>query len=293
MKLSAQDVALFYKLYTSLLVHVNRRLKLAPAAQTPDEIMRLPLEERGKVRNALWKDTDLIETFLEENPDGLSAEELGIVESWKHRIGGSFMLMSCLKKHAIFFSDSHGVAFGVLALADDFSSLVGERLPAYVETVLLPFKGSIIYDGLISSYNVTFGRGAATNIKDAYQQAKANYGIVTSLPFSAESRKESDEDLLRFYLKSQQNRDRYSEDIWDLIRRKPALRLLYHREMGKVHARTYKKRLRESGIEKGWFAVLDANIVASGRTEAEARKNMKDIVPFERQAHAYVFELGK
>jgi hypothetical protein len=51
--------------------------------------------------------------------------------------------------------------------------------------------------------------------------------------------------------------------------------------------------LRESGIEKGWFAVLDANIVASGRTEAEARKNMKDIVPFERQAHAYVFELGK
>jgi len=293
MKLPAQDVALFYKLYTSLLVHTNQRLKLAPGAGTPDEIMNLPLEERAKIRNALWKDISLIEAFINENPSGLSEEELGIVESWKHLIGGSFMLMSFLKKYAVFYSQDHQIALGVLALADDFATLVGANLPVYVKTVLLPFKGNIIYDGLISSYNVMFGRGATANIKDAYQQAKAKHGIVTSLPFSVGSKEESDEDLLRFYLKSQQNRERYWDELWSLIKRKPALRLLYHQEMGKIHARTYKKRLRESGIEKGWFAVLDANIVASGMTEAEARRIMKEIVPSDRRAQAYIFQLGK
>jgi hypothetical protein len=76
-------------------------------------------------------------------------------------------------------------------------------------------------------------------------------------------------------------------------RKKARPAMPYRQEMGKVHARTYNKRLRESGIEKGWFAVLDANIVASGKTEAEARKTMKEIVPLEKQALVYFFQLGK
>ena len=94
-----------------------------------------------------------------------------------------------------------------------------------------------------------------------YQQAKAKYGIVTSLPFSVESKEQSDEDLLRFYLKSKQNRDQYWEDIWNLIGKKPALRLLYHQEMGKIHSRHYRKRFNEVGISQGWFAVLEGLIV--------------------------------
>lgn len=32
-------------------------------------------------------------------------------------------------------------------------------IPAYVQAVLLPFKGVVIYDGLLSSYGITFGSG--------------------------------------------------------------------------------------------------------------------------------------
>jgi hypothetical protein len=50
------------------------------------------------------------------------------------------------------------------------------------ETVLLPFKDRIIYDGLLSGYNISFGGGMKRMLNDSYRQAKAQLGIVTTLP---------------------------------------------------------------------------------------------------------------
>ena len=170
--------------------------------------------------------TDLIDSYVKENPDKLSLDELAIIESWKHRVKGKFFLVAYLKQYAVFLMEADTeLAFGVVALSQPFEATVGSHLPIYLETVLLPFKGKIIYDGVIAPYNISFGRGYREGIKESYQQAKAKHGIITSLPFSLESKKQSDEDLLRFYLKNQQNRERYWEDIWDLIGKKPALRL--------------------------------------------------------------------
>ena len=104
---------------------------------------------------------------------------------------------------------------------------------------------------------------------------------------------QSDEELLRFYLKSKQNRDQYWEDIWDLIGKKPALRLLYHQEMGKIHARYYRKRFNEVGISQGWFAVLEGLVVASGGSKDEAEQAARRIVPSEKRAWVHYFQLGR
>jgi len=40
--------------------------------------------------------------------------------------------------------------------------------------------------------------------------------------------------------------------------------------MGKIHARTYRRRLRQAGWINGWFAILE------GITIAEAVKNISD-----------------
>ena len=45
---------------------------------------------------------------------------------------------------------------------------------------------------------------------------------------------------------------------------------LYHQEMGKIHARTYGKRLREIGVSKGWFAILDGVLFFSQRNNKRA-----------------------
>jgi hypothetical protein len=293
MKLSAEDAGLFYKLSLALLSFTNKKLKFHPDAKTPEAIKQLTLDEKVAIRNALWEEDDLIESFLKENPFQFSSEEMDIVGSWKHRVKGRFILINHLKSHSILLHDSEQIAYGVLGLHDELEAVVGPDLPMIVETVLLPFKSRIIFDGLISKYRISFGRGSSARFKDSYQQAEARYGVVTSLPFSAESKEQSDEELLRFYLKSKQNREQYWEDIWDLIGRKPALRLLYHQEVGKIHARQYKKGFQEIGISQGWFAVLEGLIVASGLSKDEAEKAAKKIVPSEKRAWVYYFRLGR
>jgi len=293
MKLSAEDAELFYKLMLALQAFTNKKLRLYPDIGTPEQIKQLSIEEKLIIRNAMWNQTKLIGSFLNENPFHFSREEMNLVGSWKHRVQSRFILVSHLKPHSIFLKDDEEIAYGVLGLQDDLETVLGRNLPMIVETVLLPFRDRIIYDGLLSPYGISFGKGFRDGIKQAYDQAKAKYGIVTSLPFSAESKGQSDEDLLRFYLKSRQNRDRYWEDIWDLIAKKPALRVLYHEEMGKIHARDYKKRLKQIGINQGWFAVLEGLIVASGGTKAEAEQAAKKIVPSEKRAWLYYFQLGK
>jgi len=73
-------------------------------------------------------------------------------------------------------------AYGVVALTEPFEDLIGSYLPRMVETVLLPFQGRIVYDGLLSGYNISFGGGIKRSLNDSYRQAKSRQGIVTSLP---------------------------------------------------------------------------------------------------------------
>ena len=50
------------------------------------------------------------------------------------------------------------------------------------DTVLLPFQGKIVYDGLLSSHNVMFGAGSRRMLNDSYRAVKQGLGIVASLP---------------------------------------------------------------------------------------------------------------
>ena len=47
--------------------------------------------------------------------------------------------------------------------------------------VLLPFKGRIIYDGLLSPFRVTFGPGIRQRLGEAYKDAKQSHGIIATL----------------------------------------------------------------------------------------------------------------
>lgn len=291
MKLSDHDTALFYRLQSALLAYVNQHLKVVSGPQTPAELERLPLEEKSELRNALWENEDLIPSFIDENPFDLMEEALRIVGSWRHNIKGSFLLVQYLRDYAVFFDQKSKLAYGVLALVNEIETILGVQLPILVEAVLLPFKGRIIYDGLFASYGITFGPGARRNINDSYQQAKAEHGIITSLPYTAEPKKPSDEEMLKFYLKNQRNREMYQDEIGDLTHNNPKLLTAYHQIMGKNHARHYGKEFRKMGLNQGWFAILQGLIVASGVTRDEAEKTAKKLVPGGKMDWIYFLRL--
>lgn len=54
MKLSEHDTALFFRLQSAILAYANKTLNIIPGCQKPEEILKLTIEDKTKVRSALW-----------------------------------------------------------------------------------------------------------------------------------------------------------------------------------------------------------------------------------------------
>jgi hypothetical protein len=184
MQLPFEELEQFFRLHRSLLFYVNQKVRVTdePVA-TPEAIVALPPETRYKVHNALQDHRELIDAFADENPFQFGEAEIDIIRSWKHLVSGTFYAFRQLKTYMVFLSTTEPVvAYGVLALFEPFEAFFGSHLPRMLKTTLLPFKGRIVYDGIVSAYNITFGPGIRRRLNQEYKVAKAIGGIITSLP---------------------------------------------------------------------------------------------------------------
>jgi len=188
MLLSPQDADLFFELHRALMFFVNQRLNvLGREFANPDAFSHVPAEERFEVRDAFLRDIGLIDRFVEQNPFQMSEDKLAIVQSWRDLVAGNFYLYRELKKYTVFLSSAKDpIAYGVTALTETFDELAGPYRPILVDTVLMPFKDMVVYDGLlgIAGPRITFGPGIRRMLNETYRQAKDRFGIVTSLPVS-------------------------------------------------------------------------------------------------------------
>ncbi|WP_017297136.1 hypothetical protein [Nodosilinea nodulosa] len=195
MKLSEADAALFFELMWSLQIYVNQRLKLVPHIEEPAVFETRPTEEKMAVRDALYQHPELIDCFVEENPSGFRTDQLKIIASWKNFIDGTFYIERFLKKYAVFISDKD-VVYGVLGLWDSFDEMIHRsNLPLLVKAVLLPFKGQIVYDGLLQGTNIYFGGGIKSELKQLYLLAKNAGRIIES--FDSPPRKDAARIILK------------------------------------------------------------------------------------------------
>jgi len=178
----------FYRLYWSLMLFVNQRLKVTGVyPSTSEEFSLLSDNLRFKVREAFLAEIDLLQTFITENPAHLLPEELDIIASWKHFVAGEFFLLKQLSQYAVFLSSADPpVAYGVLALALPFEQVVRRGFPALLKVLLLPFNGKIIYDGIMSGYNISFGPGLRRSLNERFLEAQERSGIITTLPPSSQ-----------------------------------------------------------------------------------------------------------
>ena len=279
MKLSNSDVDEFYGLYILLLEYTNDVLAIADIAD--DNFTNLPLEKKIEIRNALY-DNDLFSNFIEENPYGFTEKQLDIIREWQQKhLRGRFIIVRYLKKYTVFLDQEKEVAYGVYSLSEPLEKILKVK-PIMVETVLLPFKNRIVYDGLLHVFPVFFGSGIRRNIEDSYRKAKMK-GILESLD---EKPKELDEkDMLIFYLNSKE-REFYRKEIDRLKQKYPEV---YFREAGKIESRKLKRKLKMLGA-KGWFAVLEDVVVASGETREEVEKIVEKVLTGKSHL-VYVFKV--
>jgi hypothetical protein len=180
MNLSKKDADLYFEMMWSLQFYVNQKLGILPIIKTLGQYKNLPTPEKLKVRDALYDHIQLIDPYLEDNPQEFPDAGLEIVESWKKFVHGDFFIERILKKYTIFIEGEK--VYAVLGLHDSFEDILYRpSLPYYVQAVLLPFRDHIIYDGLLQGYNVMFGSGVKFDLKEIYMTAKQNNRIIQSL----------------------------------------------------------------------------------------------------------------
>ncbi len=182
MHLSIDETQRFYTIWFPLLHYVNQQQKLIPDFPAQYGDASVDPQDAITLREALWADDALREGFIAENPANLSADDLALVDSWKHRVAGNFYIFRYLKKHTVFLSsESPTRAFGVLGLVSPIEEIIGPYLPILIKTVLLPFEDRIIYDSLFSSYPIHFGGGYRRSLKEGYNRIQEREGIITTL----------------------------------------------------------------------------------------------------------------
>jgi hypothetical protein len=186
MNLTSENAQLFFKLFLALLAYTNRQRQVVENVATVGDIHKLGKAGTAsimKIRDALYAHSKVLDQFVVENPENFAPEELDIIASWKHRVSGEFYLMRYLKKYAVFMpAKKSDHLYGVLGLYDPIEAVVcGQPLPVLLKTTLLPFKGQIIYDGLVEPYSVLFGKGIRTDLEAIFKRLKAKEGIVEQL----------------------------------------------------------------------------------------------------------------
>jgi len=199
MRLEDHEVERFYQIWFPLLHYVNRQKQLVPTFPAQQQRATVDPNTALSLRDALWANDSLREGFIAENPAHLSPADIALVESWKHRVSGSFIIFRCLKKYTIFLSEGSPVrAYGVLGLVSSFKEMFGAALPIYAEATLLPFEGRIIYDSLLRPYSIYFGGGYRQSFADSYRGAQEREGIITTLlPNSEANRPENIKKTIR------------------------------------------------------------------------------------------------
>ena len=291
--MTEEDAALFHRLYQPLLVYAAQRTGLAPGVRTPEDLPSMGKDKLREIRDECHGSQGLIEQFCQANPFGFSPEDLESVRMWRHRVSGTFFIVKVTKEGALFLDERKGgKAYLVQPLLSSFEELLPARPPVRVDAVLLPFKGNVVYDGLLGTYPIYFGGGMSRSIRAACDSAIVRYGLVRSLPYAAaEGTGFTDEEKLLFYMKTAERREENYEEIARILRKNRGLLPVYQREMGRANARRHHDMLKEAGVQRGWFAIADDVIVASGATKDDVERAVDAVLPQEKRGAVHLFEV--
>jgi hypothetical protein len=222
--LSPDDYELYIKLNQSLLLFAAQRTGTKPGLKSREEFLKLKLEEKLKIRDVLMKDIALLDEFVGSNPFNFSETELEIVRGWKDFVLGTFYLVKVTSEGGIFldWNEKGPKVYVVLALSTAFEYVLRMPPPARVEAVLLPFKGRIVYDGMMRSDNILIGGGIARSLRAEVDRAIARNGLITSLPF-LQPKSYTEEEKLAFYLRTKESREEHWDEIDRMIAKNKAL----------------------------------------------------------------------
>ncbi len=278
MRLNEEEYYKYLEIHPKLIYYVGIKKGLISKSTTLEKFMNYSVEDKYPIRNAMYENIHMLNDYIKEKSEELSKEDKDIIRGFKYFKQGTFYVVKLTKKYAYFLGDKY--VYGVHALNDPFQSFWGNNLPIMVQAVLLPYKGKIIYDGIISNYPIHFGKGIRSSIKNDYTLSEGKYGIITELPerINKNNLEKSVEKELLIMMKTKSSREYNWYKIENLLEEHPELEPIYIREWGRINSRKKKKEMRGLGIKKRWFAMYNDTIILSGKSEKELRMEIRTLI---------------
>ena len=182
MILAPDDSALFIRLHCSLMTFVNQRLKVARVAKRQDPFTMLPNAVRIRLRECLIDDPSLYDDYVAANPHRRTDEELAIVHAWKNQVAGTFIVARQNKNGALLLdADRLPTLYLVKGLTEPLRDVISWELPVMIDTVLLPFRNQITYDGLLAPHDAEFDEDSCWNLTIFCQESVREGRVITSI----------------------------------------------------------------------------------------------------------------
>jgi len=181
-QLSPDESRLFYETWFGLISYVNERKSVVRAKIKPEYPNTIDWMMIKKVRDVLWNEPELINEYIGETE--LPQEKIDILMLWrsKHK-KGMFLIMEYRPEYAVAIapnSQGKDLLYGIKGICNSVANALQRELPVQIETVLLPFKGKIIYDSFMSVIDIRFGGGARELFSEIYDKV-IKHGIIESL----------------------------------------------------------------------------------------------------------------
>lgn len=165
-------------LLTMLDFYANKKYAMFPDDQIKNG---LTFEMRCKLREKWYADETFIDSFKEEYGEALKPVHL-LLDMWKRPLSGKFLVMKYFPEYALFQSlDETNAFFAVRGLNDDFENVIPKKPPFLVQTTLLPFYDTIIWDGIVFLSDMEIEKSVANEIIDMAKKVRKHDVVIKSL----------------------------------------------------------------------------------------------------------------
>lgn len=182
MILTDEKAKLFYDLWIPLLDYVNKKHHLVKVLYGMTSPKGLPLMDVIKISEKLWENVSVIDEYLESVSEKMPAEHREIVAGWKKAVHGRFIVDRHLKRGTVLVFMEDNRVFVVCGIYSSLQEILeGFPIPQVVQTTLIPFENTIIYDGIVQPLGISLGKNMADEVKQIYKKAKETGNLIDFL----------------------------------------------------------------------------------------------------------------
>ena len=163
---SYEEVEKFFDVYMALLQYTNDIYKINKDVNSIVDREFDSAASLVNIRKHLFQHKQIIDDFIAENPFSFSAEYQQIAEDFKLGILDFFIVCEVNKEYALLMDKKQNI-YKIVGLHSDLKLVLMEETPFWLETLLIPFKSKIIYDGIVSILDVEIKENEKLVILDA------------------------------------------------------------------------------------------------------------------------------